>query len=189
MMAAAYPEDFDAYVLTGFSKSVQPSLPGVSLNLPAPAALVEPTRFAGEPLDYLTSTQEVALTNSFFGNPAFVDFDPEIAHLFFLRRDVIGLGYVITIYLPSAPIAPAYTGRVLTLTGEQDEAYCGLGSAAIEPDPSCGPLLAETGELFPAADYNYYAVPRTGHALILHKSAQTSFKVAHDFFAGAKFAQ
>ncbi|KAK4501948.1 hypothetical protein PRZ48_007758 [Zasmidium cellare] len=153
------PGDIDAYVLTGYSKRVQPSLPGVSFNLPAPAALVEPTRFPGKPLGYVTSTQEAALTNSFFGNPDFVDFDPAVASLFFQRRDTVSLGIVVTTYLPGfQPVAPEYKGRVLVLTGANDQAYCGLGSALLDPDNDCGSLLAETGSLFPAADYNYPAV-------------------------------
>nr|POE74580.1 hypothetical protein CFP56_37111 [Quercus suber] len=187
-MAACYPEDFDAMVLTGYSNAVDLSLAGVSLNLPLPAVLQNATRFAGVPLDYVTSSVEASLTNSFFGNPSVVDFDPEMAHLFFERRDVVSLGDVLSQYLPgNAPFSPKYKGRVLVLTGENDQAFCGLGSSLISPNTMCGSLLKDTGSLFPAADYNYQSISRTGHAIILHKSAQQTFKVAHDFIAGASF--
>lgn len=161
----------------------------MSLNLPAPAALVNATRFAGEPLGYVTSTVEASLTNSFFGDPTYVDFDPEVAHLFFQRRDTVSLGYTVTTYLGpfNAPVASNYKGRVLVLTGENDQAFCGLGSAALSPDTQCGSLLKDTGSLFPAADYNYQSVPRTGHATILHESVGFTFDVAHRFLAGAKY--
>nr|POE67018.1 hypothetical protein CFP56_76219 [Quercus suber] len=187
-MAAYYPQDFDVIIMTGYSKGVDTSLPGVSLNLPLPAVLVNATRFAGVPLDYVTSSIEASLTNSFFGNPAVVDFDPKLASLFFQRRDVVSLGDTLTQYLPNnAPEAPNFTGRALVLTGENDQAFCGLGSSLLSPNTQCGTLLKDTGSLFPAADYNYQSIPRTGHAIILHKSAQTTFRVAHQFIAGASF--
>ena len=139
----------------------------------APAALVDPVRFAGVPLGYVTSTIEQSLTNSFFGSPAVVDFDPVAADLFFKRRDTVSIGYTVTQYLPvfSAPPAPKYKGRVLVITGENDQAFCGLGSSALSPNTMCGSLLKDTGSLYPAADYNYQSVPRTGHAILLHKSS------------------
>ena len=158
---------------------VQPSLPGVALNLPEPAVLANATRFAGVPLLYVTSSLEPSLTNSFFGTPAVVNFDPEAAHLFFTRRDTVSIGDVLTTYVGSASLpAPKYTGRVLVLTGENDQAFCGLGSSLLSPDTMCGPLLNQTGVLYPAADYNYQSIPATGHAIVFHESIGTTFKVA-----------
>nr|POE94215.1 hypothetical protein CFP56_16455 [Quercus suber] len=190
-MAVYYPKDFDALILTGFSIDVLSSFPGVSLNAPAPAVTVDSTRFAGAPAGYVTSTIEQSLTNSFFGDPKFVDFDPKIAHLFFQRRDVVSLGDVVTTYLLNGiPPATTYTGRVIVITGEHDQAYCGLGSSALDPDNEvCPGLLKKTKTLFPVADYNYQVVPRTGHATILHYTAPFTFFVAHRFLAGASFGQ
>ncbi|QIW97419.1 hypothetical protein AMS68_002937 [Peltaster fructicola] len=186
--AAAYPQDFDAIVLTGYSKAVYPSFPGVSLNAPAPASVVNATRFPKYPLGYVTSTNQTSLTNSFFGQQGIVDFDPQVAALFYQRRDTVSLGNVVATYLPtSAPVATGFKGRVLVITGENDQAFCGLGSSALSPNTMCGPLLKETGTLYPAADYNYQSVPKTGHATILHKNAKFVFTVAHNFLAGAHY--
>lgn len=175
-------------MLTGFSKSVLPSLPGVVAQDPEPGAVVWPTRFGNLPADYLTSPNETTRTNSFFGDPSVVDFDPENAHLFFTREDVVSVGQFISTYVGIVQ-ASQYEGRVLVLTGENDQAFCGPGSSAINPDTMCGPLLEETGTLFPNAEYNWYSVPRSGHALILHSSAPITLGVAHEFLAGGRFGE
>ena len=82
--------------------------------------------------------------------------------------------------------APAYRGRVLVLTGEQDQAFCGPGSPVLGP-AECGSLLRDTGALFPNADYNWHSVNATGHSINYHYSAQAAFGVAHQFLAGQSF--
>lgn len=54
-MAHLFPDEFDTYVLTGFSKSVLPSLGGVSLQTPVPAALESPTRFGTLAAGFISS--------------------------------------------------------------------------------------------------------------------------------------
>ncbi|KXS96420.1 hypothetical protein AC578_3003 [Pseudocercospora eumusae] len=186
LIAQAHPEDFEELILTGFSKSVLPSLPGVAAQGAKPAKDVDPERFGNLPAGYLASPVEQTRTNSFFGDPAIVDFEPENAHLFFTRKDVVSTGQFVSTYVDIVE-APMYRGRVLVLTGEQDQAFCGPGSSAINPQPSCGGLLAETGSLFPNAKYSWKSIPRSGHALILHKSARKTLQVAHDFLAGKSF--
>ncbi|KXS94005.1 hypothetical protein AC579_7516 [Pseudocercospora musae] len=185
LMAQAHPEDFEELILTGFSKSVLPSLPGVAAQGAKAAKDVDPERFENFPSGYLTSPVEQTRTNSFFGDPNVVDFESENAHLFFNRKDVVSTGQFVSTYVDIVE-APMYGGRVLVLTGEQDQAFCGPGSSAINPQPSCGNLLAETGSLFPNAEYNWKSIPRSGHALILHKSARETLRVAHDFLAGKR---
>lgn len=82
--------------------------------------------------------------------------------------------------------APAYTGRVLVITGEQDQPFCGLGSPILGV-AACGDLLPRTGEMFPNAEWNWKRIARTGHAVNLFRSAPETFRVAHDFMAGARF--
>ncbi|EME86882.1 uncharacterized protein MYCFIDRAFT_124382, partial [Pseudocercospora fijiensis CIRAD86] len=180
LIAQGYPDDFEDLILTGFSKSVLPSLPGVAAQGAKPAKEVDPERSGNLPAGYLMSPVEQTRTNSFFGDPKEVDFEPENAHLFFTRKDVVSAGQFVSTYIDIVE-APMYRGRVLILTGEQDQAFCGPGSSAINPQPSCGGLLAETGSLFPNAQYSWKSVPRSGHALILHKSARETLQVAHDF--------
>lgn len=128
--ASKHPGDFDTYVLTSFSKSVLPSFIGVSLQTPLPAAIADPARFGHLPPGYVTSSIEQARTNSFFGSHNDVDFEKLGAHFFFTRRDIVSLGQFLSTYiLPTT--ASTYTGRVLVLTGEQDQAFCGPGSSAL----------------------------------------------------------
>lgn len=183
--AATHPDDFAAYVLTGFSADVITSLPGVSLLLPLPAAMLYPDRFAALPLGYVAAADTNARTNSFFGSPAQSNYDPAVSSLFEKVLDVVSIGQFISTYALIVP-APAYTGRVLTLTGQHDQAFCGPGSPVLGP-AMCNDLLKDTGSLFPSAEYNWYAVEQSGHALILHESHAETLKVAHAFLDGARF--
>jgi pimeloyl-ACP methyl ester carboxylesterase len=187
LIGQAYPEDFDELILTGFSKTILPSLPGVAAQGAKPAKDVDPEKFGSLPEGYLTTPDQQTRTNSFFGDPSLVDFEPLVAQLFFERKDVVSAGQFVSTYVDIVE-APRYKGRVLVMTGERDQAVCGKGSSALDPDAKCGTLLAETGSLFPNAEYNYQSIPRAGHALILHKSSQQSFYIAHEFLAGKKFA-
>ena len=71
--AQASPNDWQAFVLTGYSKTVLPSLPGIQLQNPQPASTVWPDRFGDLPVGYLTSPEEETRTNSFFGSHEYVD--------------------------------------------------------------------------------------------------------------------
>ncbi|WPA97558.1 uncharacterized protein RHO25_002168 [Cercospora beticola] len=186
LLAAVYPDDFQEMILTGWSKSVLPSLPGVTALGAQPASQVDAKSFGDLAQGYMTTPNETTRTESFFGDPNVVDFEPEVAHLFFQRKDVVSAGQFVSVYVDTKP-APAFRGRVLVLTGEQDQAFCGPGSSAIDPKPACGHLLRKSGELFPNAEYSWKSIPRTGHALHLHQSAQESLKIAHDFLGGHKF--
>lgn len=173
-------------ILTGFSKSVLGSLKGVVALNAMPAQQVDASKFSELDAGYLTSPNGTTRTYSFFGDPQYIDFDPEVSHRFFTRKDVVSVGQFISAYINPVP-APKYKGRVLVMTGEQDQAFCGPGSSAINADPRCGPLLNDTGELFPKAEYNWKSIPRSGHALTLHKSAPETLQTAESFLAGERF--
>lgn len=179
------PTAYDEYVLTGYSKNVQQDFLGISLVLPAPAAVVDSARFGSLPLGYLTSSSQIGRTNSFFGAKAQIDYDDTLANFFFQRKDVVTIGQFVSLY-GLFYSAPEYTGRVLVLTGEQDQAYCGPGSPVLGP-ASCGSLLKETGILFPKAQYNWKSVDRVGHATQLHIRSQTVYDIAQRFLAGESF--
>lgn len=112
---------------------------------------------------------------------------PKLPNIFEQRLDVVSTGQFISTYALIVP-APAYKGRVLTLTGQHDQAFCGPGSPVIGP-AMCNDLLKDTGSLFSGSDYNWYAVEQSGHALILHNSHAETLDVAHRFLAGEKFAK
>lgn len=183
--ARKYPQDWNAYILTGYSKFVLPSLIGAPLAGPRPAAKAYPARFGDLPPGYIIYTIDPAITFAFFGLPKQVDYDPVVARLFNERKDAIAFGQFVWTYLPRQTTpAPAYTSRVFILTGEQDQAYCGRGG--IIP-AKCGSKLKESGSLFPNADYNWLSIGRTGHATELHDSAQDVYAIAHRFLAGETF--
>ncbi|QDS67635.1 hypothetical protein FKW77_004502 [Venturia effusa] len=183
-LAARYPDDFDAFVLTGFSKSVLPSLAGVALQNVMPASTVWPARFAKLSGAYLTSPHASSRTDSFFGDPKFVDFDPVVAQLYWAREDVVSTGQFISTYADITR-APAYKGRVLVVTGEQDQAFCGPGSSKVGK-ARCGTLLEETGSLFPNAEYNFKSIERTGHAIFFHRSVRKTFDIIDQFLDGER---
>ena len=184
-MAQLYPTDFSSIILTGFTKSVQPSLPGVALQMAAPAATVDPALYGKLSEGYLTASSEAGHINSFFGTRAGIDYDPINAVLFWDREDLVSAGQFVTVYIGNTP-APAYSGRILVLTGEQDQAFCGPGSPLIGP-AACGTLLSGTKTLFPNAEYSWHSVNNTGHVVNLHYTSLSSFKVAHQFLAGMTF--
>lgn len=65
-IAHLFPSDFDTMILTGFSKSVLPSLIGVSLQAPIPAALENAQRFGGLAVGYVRPQihlKNIILTN------------------------------------------------------------------------------------------------------------------------------
>ncbi|TLD39212.1 hypothetical protein E2P81_ATG00199 [Venturia nashicola] len=183
-LAARYPGDFDAFVLTGFSKSILPSLPGIALQNVMPASTVWPARFKNLSDAYLTSSKASTRTDSFFGDPQFVDFDPAVAQLYWDREDVVSTGQFVSTYADITR-APSYKGRVLVITGEQDQAFCGPGSPKLG-QAKCGSLLKETGSLFPNAEYNYKSVARTGHAIFLHSSVRKTFGFIDRFLDGGR---
>ncbi|KAE9984294.1 hypothetical protein EG328_008970 [Venturia inaequalis] len=96
-LAARYPGDFEAFVLTGFSKSILPSLPGIALQNVMPASTVWPARYANLSGAYLTSPSTSTRTDSFFGDPEFVDFDPAVAQLYWEREDDVSTGQFVKI--------------------------------------------------------------------------------------------
>jgi hypothetical protein len=121
-----------------------------------------------------------------FGSTAQAKFDPEASHLFWQREDVTSLGQFVRTYVDITG-APEYKGRVLVLTGEEDQAFCGPGSPVLGP-AKCGDLLPDTQTLFPNAKYNWNIVDATGHAINFHYSAQSAYKVAYEFLAGKTFS-
>jgi hypothetical protein len=92
VLARAYPEDFEAMILTGWSKSVLPSLPGIASLGAMPANVVDPQKFGDLAAGYLTTPNVTTRTESFFGDPKFIDFEAEVAKRYFERKDVISSG-------------------------------------------------------------------------------------------------
>jgi hypothetical protein len=65
-MAQLFPEDFNTYILTGFSKSVLPSFFGVALQTPEPAAVENPAKFGTLAAGYV---KDLLLSRASITNP------------------------------------------------------------------------------------------------------------------------
>lgn len=188
-LANNYPDDVDAFVLTGFSDTLLPSLPGVALVTPVPAAIFDPQRFGTLPIGYVVSSSKINRQNTFYFGPdtqyavATTDND-------FATQDTVGVGQFLTVFT-DVTSATGYKGKVFVLSGNRDEAFCGLGNPALgQPNCGTGPgsRLDHTQGLFPnVAAYGYYAIPETGHCLNYHFSAQDSYKRTHNWLENEGF--
>lgn len=98
----------------------------------------------------------------------------------------MSVGQFISTYLDITG-ALEYTGWVLVLTGEDDQAFCGPGSPVLG-EAKCGCLLPDTKSTFPNADCNWHSVANTGHAINGYYPAHGAFQIAHEFLAGENFA-
>lgn len=167
-LANAYPKDVDALVLTGFSASVDFS-PFTSTQLDS-ASLLDPRRFPGLQLGYITIKQEVRRTALFYAGA----FSHAVAARDYAFADTWTIGETgnLGFVLPPA----SYTGSLYLATGVEDVLFCK------PPIATCEAILNSTRQVFPAVTkFGYVAVPDTGHTLMLHDSAQQTFAAVHTF--------
>ncbi|KIM97076.1 hypothetical protein OIDMADRAFT_168831 [Oidiodendron maius Zn] len=184
-----FPADADATVLTGFSKSIAQALAGILIDVPLPAALFDPARFSTLPLLYILLTDKSNREASFYYGPD-VYYSRANYNIDFAQTDTVGVGEALTAF-PGISAAPAYTGKVFILTGNEDAAFCGLGSTLLG-QANCGngpgSIIDTTRELFPnAAVYDYYVIPNCGHCLNYQFSAPDSYSRVHQWLQGQGF--
>jgi pimeloyl-ACP methyl ester carboxylesterase len=168
-LAAQYPADADALILTAYSGHVNFAAM-VDADW-ASAATLNPARFGGLDLGYISLGSEKQRTAAFFDG----GFDPAIPPVDYTYQDTLTPGEIGA--LP-AILGPAleFKGAVLVATAVQDALFCE------EPAEKCEEHLAAAAEFFPSAEhYDYFAPDNTGHDLTLHYSAQDSFKRVHDW--------
>lgn len=171
-LANAYPKDVDALVLTGFSASVDFS-PFASTQLES-ASLLNPIRFPGLQLGYITIAQESQHTALFYAGA----FSQAVAALDYAFEDTWTIGETGNLGFVVPPTS--YTGSLYLATGVEDALFCKT------PTVTCEAILNGTRQLFPAVTrFGYVAVPNTGHTLMLHDSAQQTFADVHTFLNAA----
>lgn len=186
-LAAAYPNDVDAMVLTGIAKR-RPELndvPGLLENDFVQASEYDPQRFAPSVYSpgYLVTSSKRGRRNTFYSRP-FVDFDPDIYDKDFDLKQTITLGEIATEELM---VAPSFSKPLYIVTGRQDAAFCGNGSRELgEPDCGSGArsALAAMKDFFPAVssrDFDYYTQPNAGHSHQLHRTAPVGFAKVIEF--------
>jgi hypothetical protein len=175
----------DTFILTGYSSDLASGLGALVAGIAIPAFLVSP-RFASltdQPF-YLAQSSEPGRGEAFYAG----DFDPKALDFDFQNEGTVALGELVTFFYGLAE-APAFTGNVLVLTGNNDAICC----AAVQP-PNCGlwsdnvtiPAMAES--LWPAATHFDTFIPQlTGHSPDMHRTSQESFAAAHSFLAKVGF--
>ena len=178
--SAKYPKDFDAIVLTGYSRFLKPAAPGVLITpLAIPAALVD-RRFSKLPLGYFAMSNQA-------GRDALIwtgSYDKALLDADWKTQEIVTVGEAISSQFINE-IADGYTNPVLVITGDKDQIFCGLALPGVTGETHCTDQLAKTGSLYPNADYDYVMIPDSGHVLSFHYSAHQTFKAAHDFFGKA----
>jgi len=163
-----YPNDFDAFVGTGFSAFLNRTALATKQRL-TPAALAS-MRFAHLPYGYLTVESAESRESAFYGGL----YDPRIPKADYMYQDIVSIGEAC--YAGFATPATTFTGPALIVTGENDTIFCN------DVSMSCNEILDATARLlFPNSNYETYAPANTGHDLTLHYSAQKSMNVVHDF--------
>lgn len=187
-LAARYPNDVDAFILSGFSDRLKPAIPGVVVTpLGKPAALVD-QKFSNLSLGYMAMSLETGARGLFYTNTK-SEWDANLAHLDWLNRGTYAVGEAIsTLFIND--VAKDFTKPVLILTGHKDQIFCGLalpllGEASCGDGPSSH--LEHTKHLFPNAEYSVKDIPNTGHSLNFHPTANLTFAAAHDFLDDAGF--
>ncbi|KAF8756545.1 alpha beta-hydrolase [Rhizoctonia solani] len=151
-IAARYPTDLDAVILTGYT----PSMASVGMS------------FTGWYRHWRKNNQ-IWLDSSYLGtgSPS-ADRFAFFADGFYDEADSY-LGEFLTIAEPVSKPAPEYKGHVFVVTGEKDLIFCG-GNCLQKPARASGDtLLDDTKTFYPnAASFSSYVPPGAGHALFAH---------------------
>ncbi|KAF2732222.1 alpha/beta-hydrolase [Polyplosphaeria fusca] len=173
-IAAKYPADFDALILTGISTSVEGVvIAQIAFNL-IPAALDPSGRFDGLDKGYLT--QGAVVQDFQFPFYRYPDFDSTIFRKQFDTRQTTVFGELLTFNSVVAP-QPAYTAPVDVVLGQQDYIFC-------QANCSYPKDQAQTfvNALFPASrSKSTFLQPNSGHLIAQHYTAGKGFAHSLEF--------
>ncbi|KAL0260384.1 hypothetical protein SLS55_004070 [Diplodia seriata] len=186
-LAARYPDDVDAVLLTGYTSEIKQAIPGFLVTSGgAPAALVDPARFAAllpKPGYQLMSFESGVRGLVFTNTPS--EWDAAVVKSEYRNRQTFTLGEAVsTVFVND--VADDYTKPVLVLTGHKDQFFCALALPLLG-EGDCTGYGEKTARLFPNADYRFQEIANTGHALNFHYSSNETFAAAHDFLESAGF--
>ena len=168
-LAETYPEDVDAVVLTAYT-------PGSSINQSlslsqqyAPAAISDPQRFGNLSYGYLLPGSLAARTDALYyaGH-----YDPAIALNDYASRDVHALGERFDL---GPKTQPDYKGKVLVVTGANDQFVCGAIAAqdcSLIPDA----VMNVNATFSSSTGFEYY-MPQTGRSINWHYQSLITFDV------------
>ncbi|CEL52521.1 hypothetical protein RSOLAG1IB_05725 [Rhizoctonia solani AG-1 IB] len=177
-IAARYPADLDAVILTGYT----PSMASVGMSFTGwlqTLAKEQPdmavrSRWASLPSgstimgdsSYLGTGSPSADRFAFFAEDYY---DEEAFKIAYDTKQTHTLGEFLTIAEPVSEPAANYKGHVFVVTGEKDLIFCG-GNCLQKPAVASGnTLLDDTKAFYPnAASFSTYVPPGAGHALFVH---------------------
>ncbi|KAJ3532950.1 hypothetical protein NM208_g8204 [Fusarium decemcellulare] len=189
VLGQRHPEAVDAYMLTGYTPFLNKTVVGVVLAGPfIPAILADPLHFVSYALDptYLGAASSSGTEGIFYDG----EYDKAVAEQQFDTRGTSNLGEALTA-LDGSQEAPGVKVPVMALNGQQDQIFCGANSLDLVAGGhkgNCGTgdssITAKSGNAFPNAQpFEWHNVAETGHNNNFHRTAQLTFKAAHDFFA------
>ena len=168
-LAETYPEDVDAVVLTAYT-------PGSSINQSlslsqqyAPAAISDPQRFGNLSYGYLLPGSLAARTDALYYEG---HYDPAIALNDYASRDVHALGERFDL---GPKTQPDYKGKVLVVTGANDQFVCGAIAAqqcSLIPDA----IMNVNATFSSSTGFEYY-MPQTGRSINWHFQSLITFDV------------
>ncbi|CCO31749.1 hypothetical protein BN14_05799 [Rhizoctonia solani AG-1 IB] len=187
-IAAKYPADLDAVILTGYA----PSMISVPLAFTAwsqtlakdQADMAIRSRWSSLPggstamndNSYMGTGSPSSDRFAFFAEGFY---DEGAFKLAYDTKQTHTLGEFLTIAEPVSKPASEYTGRVLVVTGEKDIIFCG-GDCLQKPVKAPGNnLLDDTKIFYPkASSFSSIITPGAGHALFAHYGTdQTIFQI------------
>ncbi|KEP48593.1 alpha/beta hydrolase family containing protein [Rhizoctonia solani 123E] len=177
-IAARYPRDLDAVVLTGYA----PSMISVPLAFTAWSQMLaseQPDMAVRSRWSSLPSGSNIMNDKSYLGTGspssdrfAFFSegsYDEGAFKLAYDTKQTHTLGEFLTIAEPVSQPASEYKGHVFVVTGERDIIFCG-GNCLQKPVSASGSnLLDDTKSLYPnAASFSTHVPSGAGHALFAH---------------------
>ncbi|QRW25236.1 alpha/beta hydrolase family protein [Rhizoctonia solani] len=177
-IAARYPSDLDAVILTGFA----PSMVSVPLAFTAwsqtlasdQADTAIRSRWSSLPggssvmndKSYMGTGSPSSDRFAFFAKGAY---DEGAFKQAYNTKQTHTLGEFLTIGEPISKPATDYKGHVFVVTGEKDIIFCGGNCLQKSTTGSGSSLLDDTKPLYPnAASFSTYVTPGAGHALFTH---------------------
>jgi hypothetical protein len=173
-----YPNDVDASILGGFSKSWLLAVPGFVANaalLPAPS----------QSLGYLQPTSRAGTAYLLFYGPG-AYYDTNFVNQDYDNRGTVTAGEGVS---GSAGIgsAPGYVKPILLINGEQDVLFCGTTALDGKPGNCANGIMDQTKELYPNADYSWALVQNAGHCWHHQYNALGGYNYSHQWLASKGF--
>ena len=168
-LAQTYPDDVDALVLTAYSSG---SSINTSLTLSQqyePAAISDPKRFGNLSYGYLLGNSLAARTAALYYQG---HYDPTIPISDYSSRGVQALGER---FSQGPEVEPAFKGKVLVVTGANDQVVCG-STPARECSLVSDAVMNVNATFSSSTGFEYY-IPQTGRNVNWHYQAPVTFDV------------